>query len=132
TTPTELAKVGVEIMQVLHGKSTEFLSKETIEEMLRPQTEQLKGANGLFYGLGFAGNGIGDGSYFFHEGTNVGFIASTRFYSRIGKGVVIMLNSNEGEPLREEIMKAIALEYNYPDASPQERKTVTLSQLDSY
>lgn len=132
TTPTDLAKVGVEIMQVLHGKSTEFLSKETIEEMLRPQTEQLKGANGLFYGLGFAGNGIGDGSYFFHEGTNVGFIASTRFYSRIGKGVVIMLNSNEGEPLREEIMKAIALEYNYPDASPQERKTVTLSQLDSY
>ncbi|HEY9667789.1 MAG TPA: serine hydrolase, partial [Coleofasciculaceae cyanobacterium] len=132
TTPTDLAKLGVELMQVLRGKSPAVWSKETLEEMLRPQTEQCQGINGLFLGLGFAGNGTGDGSYFYYGGTNVGFEALMRFYVRIGKGAVIMLNSNEGRPLIEEVMRSIAQVYDLPDAFPPERTTIALPQTDSY
>lgn len=132
TTPTDLAKLGVELMQVLHGKSPTVWSQETIAEMLRPQTEQSEGADGLFLGLGFAGKGTGDGSYFFHGGTNVGFVALMRFYSCTGRGAVVMLNSNEGDPLREEVMRAIGQEYDWPDVFPKEKTIIALSQADSY
>ena len=132
TTPTDLAKLRVELMRVLHGKSPAVWSQETIAEMLRPQTEQSEGVNGLFLGLGFAGNGIGDGSYFFHGGTNVGFVALMRFYAHIGKGAVVMLNSNEGEPLLEEVMRAIGQEYDWPDMFGKEKTIIALSPADSY
>ncbi|MBD2100173.1 serine hydrolase [Leptolyngbya sp. FACHB-261] len=132
TTPTDLAKLGIELMQVLHGKSPVVWNKETIEEILRPQTEQSKGSNGSFLGLGFAGKGTGDGSYFYHGGANIGFEALMRFYARIGTGVVIMFNSNEGRPLIEEIMCSIGQAYDLPDALPQERKPIALLQTDNY
>ncbi|NMG19193.1 serine hydrolase domain-containing protein [Brasilonema bromeliae] len=141
TTATDLAKVGVEILRVLRGLPATVWSKETIEEMLRPQQpEQTQGANesfvglgnGLFVGLGFfAGGGIGDGFYFFHSGTNEGFVALMRVYAHIGKGAVVMLNSNEIE-LMPEVMRSLALEYDWPDVFPQEKPIITLSQTDSY
>ncbi|MCC5626003.1 serine hydrolase, partial [Nostoc sp. CHAB 5715] len=112
TTASDLAKVGVELLRVLHGKPPAVWSQETIKEMLRPQeTEQTQGANGLFLGLGFVASGIDDGFYFFHGGWDEGFVALIRVYARIGKGAVVMLNSNEGHPMLEEVMRAIALEY---------------------
>lgn len=131
TTPTDLAKLGVELMRVLHGQSL-LWSQKTIEEMLRPQTEQSGGVDSLFVGLGFAGNGIDNDFYFFHGGTNIGFEALMRFYPRIGKGAVVMLNSNEGDPLREEVMRAIAQEYGWSDVLPPEKTVVTLSPLARY
>lgn len=141
TTPSDLAKVGVELLRVLRGFSPTVWSKETVEEMLRPQQiEQTQGANsefvglgnGLFVGLGFfAGGGIGDGFYFFHSGKNEGFVALMRVYAHIGKGAVVMLNSNEVE-LMQEVMRSLALEYNWPDVFEKEKPIITLSQAESY
>ncbi|WP_348257005.1 serine hydrolase domain-containing protein [Leptolyngbya sp. PL-A3] len=96
TTPSDLAKVGVELMEVLRGLTATVWSKETVEEMLRPrQPEQTQEAdesfiglrNGLFAGLGFfAGDGVGDGFYFFHSGMNQGFVSLMRVYPYMGKG----------------------------------------------
>lgn len=132
TTPTDLAKLGIELMQILRGKSSSLWDQATLEEMLRPQTEQCEGINGLFLGLGFPGSGTEDGSYIYHGGTNVGFEALMRFYTRIGKGIVIMLNSNEGRPLIEEIVYSIGQAYDLPSVFPQERTIVSLSRADSY
>jgi hypothetical protein len=109
--------------------------------MLRPQQpEQTQGANesfvglgnGLFVGLGFfAGGGVGDGFYFFHSGRNEGFVALMRVYAQIGKGAVVMLNSHEIEPMQE-VMRAIALEYDWPDVFPPEKQIVMLSPDNCY
>ncbi|MEH2144790.1 serine hydrolase domain-containing protein [Nostoc sp.] len=141
TTALDLAKVGVELLRVLRGFSPTVWSKETVEEMLRPQQiEQTQGANesfvglgnGLFVGLGFfAGGGIGDGFYFFHSGKNEGFVALMRVYAHIGKGAVVMLNSNEVE-LIQEVMRALTFEYDWPDVFEKEKPIITLSQAESY
>ncbi len=66
TTATDLAKVGVEILRVLRALPPTIWSKETIEEMLRPQQpEQTQGANQSFVGLG---NGLFVGLGFFAGG----------------------------------------------------------------
>ena len=54
-----------------------------------------------------------------------------RVYAHIGKGAVVMLNSNEIEPMQE-VMRAIALEYDWPDVFPPEKTIITLSQAESY
>ncbi|MEH1856739.1 MAG: serine hydrolase domain-containing protein [Nostoc sp.] len=141
TTASDLAKVGVELLRVLRGLSPTVWSKETVEEMLRPQQiEQTQGANsefvglgnGLFVGLGFfAGGGVGDGFYFFHSGKNEGFVALMRVYAHIGKGAVVMLNSNEVE-LIQEVMRSLTLEYDWPDVFEKEKPIITLSQAESY
>ncbi|MEH1904765.1 MAG: serine hydrolase domain-containing protein [Nostoc sp.] len=141
TTASDLAKVGVELLRVLRGLPPTVWSKETIEEMLRPQEiEQTQGANsefvglgnGLFVGLGFfAGGGVSDGFYFFHSGKNEGFVALMRVYAHIGKGAVVMLNSNEVE-LMQEVMSALALEYDWPDVLKEEKPIITLYQAESY
>lgn len=133
TTPSDLAKVGVELMQVLRGSTPATWSKETIEEMLRPQKpEQSKETNEVFVGLGFyAAGGISDRFYFFHNGGNEGFASFMRFYPHLGKGAVIMLNSGEFD-LIEEVMRSIALEYEWPDVFLPEKTIVTLSQIDLY
>ena len=141
TTASDLAKVGVEIMRVLRGLTPAVWSQETIGEMLRPQQpEQTQGAdesfvglgNGLYVGLGFfAGGGIGDGFYFFHGGKNEGSVALMRVYAHIGKGAVVMLNSNEIE-LIPEVMRSFAIEYDWPDVFPKAKTIITLSQADRY
>ncbi|MBE9100937.1 serine hydrolase [Vacuolonema iberomarrocanum] len=132
TTPTDLAKLGIELMGVLQGRSPAICSKETITEMLRPQTKQSEGGNGLFVGLGFAGRGEKEGAYFGHGGTNIGFVAEMRFYKSTGQGAIVMLNSNEGAPLRDEVMRAIGQAYNWADALPPERSTIPLTQTENY
>ena len=132
TTPTDLAKLGIELMGVLHDRSPTIWNKETITEMLRPQTEQSEGPNGLLLGLGFAGRGEGESSYFFHGGTNIGFVAEMRFYKSTGQGAVVMLNSNEGERLRDEVMRAIGQEYNWTNGFPLEKTITALSRTSGY
>ncbi|MEA5506373.1 DUF3471 domain-containing protein [Halotia wernerae UHCC 0503] len=54
-----------------------------------------------------------------------------RAYTHIGKGAVVMLNSNQVE-LIPEVMRAIALEYNWPDVFTKQKTIIPLLQADSY
>jgi hypothetical protein len=54
-----------------------------------------------------------------------------RVYAHIGKGAVVMLNSEEIE-LMQEVMCSLALEYDWPDVFPKEKPIITLSQADLY
>jgi CubicO group peptidase (beta-lactamase class C family) len=133
TTAVDLANVGVELMGILRGSTTHPWSRETIEEMLRPQQErQIQENDEAFVGLGFfAGGEIGDEFYFFHNGCNEGFVSFMRFYPHIGKGAVIMLNS-EAFALIGEVVRSLALEYDWLNVFPQEKPIITLSQTDLY
>jgi CubicO group peptidase (beta-lactamase class C family) len=133
TTATDLAKVGVELLQVLHArKGHTLLVKETIESMLRPQLDHQKIGESEFVGLGFFCNGKDDAFYFGHGGWDEGFVAQMRFYKNIGKGAVVMLNSNEGFPLLDEIMRALGEAYEWPEALPKEKTAVRLANLHDY
>lgn len=132
TTSADLAKLGLELMGVLHDQPPTVWSKQTILEMLRPQTAQSQGANGLLLGLGFAVRGTGAGAYFFHGGLNIGFVAEMRFYRSTGQGAIVMLNSNEGHFLREEVMRSVGQEYGWADVLPAEKTIMALSQIDRY
>ena len=132
TTATDLAKVGVELLKGLLGKPHSLLAKETIEAMLSPQLQGQREGEGEFAGLGFFCSGKGDSLYFGHGGWDEGFVALMRIYRNIGKGAVVMLNSNEGHPVLEEIVRAIAHEYEWPGVFPPEKKGVTLARVDDY
>jgi CubicO group peptidase (beta-lactamase class C family) len=132
TTPTDLAIVGSELLRAIHGKSDSFLAVETIEAMLQPQLKHQQAGEGEYAGLGFFCAGK-DASFFFgHGGWDEGFVAMLRVYKNIGKGAVVMLNSNEGFPLLEEIMRAIAQEYDWPEVFPAEKVVVELPAADNY
>ena len=133
TTATDLAKVGVELQKVLHDRKAQaLLTKETIETMLRPQLDHQKVGEGEFVGLGFFCNGKEEGFHFGHGGWDEGFVAQMRVYKNLGKGAVIMLNSNQGHPLLDEIMRAIAKEYDWPDSLPKEKVVVSLAHIRDY
>ncbi len=108
TNPTELATILIEVQKAVKGKSSQF-KKETIDEMLSPQ----KAAD--FMGIGFFLGSEGDSLRFGHSGWNKGFVSQATAYKNIEYGAVIMVNSNEGNSLLREIMRAIAVEYEYPD-----------------
>jgi len=132
TTATDLAKVGVELLKMLHSAPHTLLARETIEAMLSPQLPGQKEGEGEFAGLGFFCDGKGEGFYFGHGGWDEGFVALMRIYKGIGKGAVVMLNSSEGHPLLEEIMRAIAHEYEWPDVFPPAKEVITLARADEY
>lgn len=119
TTATDLAKVGVELLQILRGKSSRIWSHETISTMFRPQSilvprgytnEQTQEVTTGKFGLGWMISGDSDRFQFFHSGWNEGFVAMMRVSAK-GKGIVVMLNSNEVYPLLEEIGQSIATDY---------------------
>jgi CubicO group peptidase (beta-lactamase class C family) len=133
TTATDLAKVGVELLQVLHSrKEPALLTKETIESMLRPQLDHQKIGEGEFVGLGFFCDGKDDAFHFGHGGWDEGFVALMRLYKNIGKGAVVMLNSNEGYPLLDEIMRSLGEAYEWPEALPKEKTAVRLAKPHDY
>jgi len=118
TNPSELATLVLEVQKALLGNST-FFKKETVDEMFTPQkiTSDI--------GIGFFLNGKGDSTRFGHNGWDEGFVAFLIAYKKGGKGAVIMVNSNEGYSIMDEIARAIAKEYNWLDYLPAGTKKST-------
>jgi CubicO group peptidase (beta-lactamase class C family) len=112
TTPSDLARFGIEIQKSREGRSNKILKRATVEEMLREQKRP--------YGLGFALSP----NWFAHGGADEGFQA---FFgcSFDGKGIVVMTNSDNGGRLAHEIQLAFAAAYGLPD-KPNERQSIAL------
>jgi len=57
-----------------------------------------------------------------------------QMYKESGMGAVIMVNSNEGFPIQDEIERAIAREYEWPGYFPEEKIVAKVSPdiLDTY
>jgi CubicO group peptidase (beta-lactamase class C family) len=119
TTAEDVARLGVACMRGLRGETSGLgLSRESIAAMLRPQLpNQVAGSD--YVGLGWFCSGEGDGFRFGHVGSNRGFYAEMRFYPSTGQGAVIMINSNEGWCLLEELFQSLQREYRWPSSSSQ-------------
>jgi CubicO group peptidase (beta-lactamase class C family) len=119
TTPSDLARAGVELQRTLKGEGKNFLSSATVAQMLTPVVETI--------GIGFMLDGKDKSLRFGHGGANEGFLCQMTMYKEHGMGAVVMINSNEGGPILREIERAIAREYGWPEGLTEDKKAVMVS-----
>ncbi len=117
TTPTDLAKFGIEMQLSIAGRSNKVLKKETAELMTTSFMEDV--------GLGFFLEKHGKATYFGHGGADEGFRAELLVNRDKGYGVAVMVNSDNGQILRE-VMRAVAQEYGWAEFLPTPYEIVSL------
>jgi hypothetical protein len=114
----------MEIAAARAGRSTRILSKPTATAMLTPQN----GTSGLGPTLG----GRGDGFYFAHGGSNVGFRAQMIYFPETGQGAAVMTNGDGGGALAREIILAISAAYGWPDYGDIRPLALSPAALDEH
>jgi CubicO group peptidase (beta-lactamase class C family) len=115
TSAADLARLGVELVRTLRGESSSLgLSQETVSSMLRPQLPGQE-IGQEFVGLGWFCAGKDETFRFYHNGWDQGFVAMMLMLPAIGKGVVVLVNSNGGWPLLGEIAAAVGRDYGWPE-----------------
>ena len=105
TTPTDLAKLGIEVQKALRGES-KLLSRRTALEMVAPT------GTGPF-AIGFAIEKRGEGWYFVHDGSNWGFRSDLAMHRLKGYGIVVMTNSDSGGQIITAIEARVAAAANW-------------------
>lgn len=114
TTAADLARLGAELMRTLRGDASKLaLAPDMVRSMLRPQLP-IQEVGQEFVGLGWFCAGKEQNFRFFHEGWNHGYVATLLMLPEIGKGAVVMVNSNQGWMLGGEIIAAVGREYGWP------------------
>jgi CubicO group peptidase (beta-lactamase class C family) len=111
TTPTDLAKFGIEIALSKQGKSNRVLSEKMVKEMLTPVKDDI--------GLGFFLDKNTPGQ-FSHGGADEGFQALFTMNADNGKGAVIMVDSDNGINVAGMLLSRIAKEYGWTYKPPRE------------
>ena len=125
TTPTDLAKFGIEVQLSYAGRSNKVLPKELIEKMVTPFMEDV--------GLGFFIDKRGNSVYFGHDGADEGFRAMMLMHREKGYGAVVMVNSDNGQ-IMGEVLRSIAREYDWDEYLPPVNEIISLeaAKLDEY
>jgi CubicO group peptidase (beta-lactamase class C family) len=119
TTPSDLARLLVDIQHDLAGQAGGVLSPAMARRMLEPVTPD--------YSMGFDLGGAPDTGYFAKGGDTEGFGAFMVAYRTSGEGAAVMANGAGGEAFAEEVVRSIAAAYDWPDFKPLQRVAVTLS-----
>ena len=104
TTSTDLASFMIEVWRSYHGMPSALLSQDLAQEMLTRQIED--------FGLGVSLPSAGV-FRFQHSGGNAGYRCFMVLSVVSPDGVVIMTNSDSGEPLIREIFDVIAHAYGW-------------------
>lgn len=105
-TPTDLAKIMIDIQNSLRGKPGSLLSQQYAKEMITPV-----GVGDFAVGMEISRRG--KGWYFSHLGSNFGFKAWLIGHIRNGYGVVMMTNGDNGMAAIENIANRIARTYGW-------------------
>jgi CubicO group peptidase (beta-lactamase class C family) len=105
STPSDLAKLAVEVIRAYRGESDRLVPHDLAGAFLTPQV-----AN---EGLGIYLEGTGPALRAGHRGGMIGFVAQLVFYPNVGKGAVLMANSEGGRWLNKELVASIADEFEW-------------------
>ena len=106
TTPTDLARLLIEVQLSARGESHRILSRASVTEMLSPV-----GVGS--YGVGFGLSRRGRGWYFGHGGANWGFRATILAHRIKGYGLAIMTNADRGGAVAAEVSRRIQEAYGW-------------------
>lgn len=120
TTPADLAGFIISIQQSVKGQQNSLLNSTMVREMLSTNSISANSALGVFIEKK-------DGEkYFFHEGANIGY--RTVYYGSFttGRGIIIMVNSDNGQIINE-IINSVSAVYGWKGFyEPETRKLVTI------
>lgn len=105
TTPSDLARFMLNIGGSYRGEKG-LLKQSTVRTMLT------KIPNGG--GQGFGIDGADSTMRFRHNGQNAGFSCYAVSFTGTGRGIVIMTNSDQGDELMHEFVRAVARTYHWP------------------
>lgn len=106
TTPSDLARVAIEVQDAVRGPKGKVLTQASAREMTAPV------GTGP-YAVGFSVEQRGQGWYFSHGGSNWGFRCSLVAHVRKGYGVVVMTNGDAGGGVIAEIEARMASAYGW-------------------
>jgi CubicO group peptidase (beta-lactamase class C family) len=109
TTPSDLCRYAIEVQKALKGESP-IISRDLAKEMLTGQIGS--------QGLGLFLQGQGDSIAFSHGGDVRGYHNFVFAYASQGEGVAVMTNAERGSALYPEILRAVALVYDWSDLKP--------------
>jgi CubicO group peptidase (beta-lactamase class C family) len=121
TTPGDLARFAIAVRDAARGAASP-LSPQLATALLTPDTLLTIGGN--HWGLGLTIDGHGETERFGHSGADAGFISQMVAFRESGQGAVIMTNGQRGGALIQELLRAIALEYEWPALQPVKVDTV--------
>lgn len=120
STPTDVAKLALEIRAAALGKSARVLNKASAQEMLRPSAEGFPlAARGKLYrpnehwGLGLELGGSPQHPFFDHAGG--GPYESFMFLYLSGDGMVVTTNYEHGSRLIHELLVSASSVYHWPN-----------------
>jgi CubicO group peptidase (beta-lactamase class C family) len=130
TTPADLARLGLELLRAADGRPSKVIGQETAKAMLQPQHPGT--GEGYRPTIGFFVRGEGERLCFYHSGWNEGFVAHAQFFPSSGQGLVLMLNSNEGNDLLFEIGWAFRREFGWPGTLPAEMTEIEVADPEQY
>jgi CubicO group peptidase (beta-lactamase class C family) len=107
STPGDIAKLLVAVGQASRGISARLLSPAAVDAML---TRQPPGP----YGLGAAVSGGGETLVLMKRGQNIGYQSFLILFPRLGKGMVVMTNSDNGTTLANALVRRAVQTYRWP------------------
>lgn len=108
TTPSDLAKLMVDLMLTMRGDEGHLLHPATVKEMMTPPLEGENNALGVFV------QQKGEQFYFDHSGSNEGFKAQFIGNTKTGEGAIVMTNG-ERYQLVTEVVNAVATAYEWEE-----------------
>jgi CubicO group peptidase (beta-lactamase class C family) len=121
TTPTDLAKLAIEIALAARGESHHVLSQELASTMISPHWREgvinILGTPDSPDAMGY-GFFVGDRHRFGHIGGNVGYQATMVMFGDTGKGAVIMTNDDMGLQAGNVVLNRVAQLYGWNYAAP--------------
>ena len=112
TTPSDLARFGIELSLSRAGKANHILSQAMTREMLTPQCHDAPGDSGGM-GLGFGVGYRGHPGQFRHTGGNEGFESYLFMDADSGWGIALMGNSDSFHLIYPHIAETIARAKNW-------------------
>jgi CubicO group peptidase (beta-lactamase class C family) len=119
STPTDLARLLLEVQREYDGKSHKVLRQQTIQMMVSPE----KGLTSpRRYGLGFEVGGSPENPYVRHEGS--AYFQDEMVEYLKGNGIVVMTSGGGGGALVDEVIRSAGTIYGFPDFKPIERSVV--------
>lgn len=111
TTPTDLARLLIEIMRAYRGDDGAVLSAGLAREMLTPRFWD--------FGLGVRIQGSDGTLRFSHGGATRGWQGFAIAYPERGQGIIVLTNGANGYLLWPEMVRAVACQLGWPDWEPQ-------------
>ncbi|AGC49355.1 beta-lactamase [Myxococcus stipitatus DSM 14675] len=108
TTPSDLARIALEVSKATQGKSQRVVSQAMAKQMLTRQSKD--------FGIGFE---LPPGqAWFGHGGSNEGYRCVLIAFAEPGSGIAIMTNSDDGGLLFDRLVSSAVAEYGWKGFIP--------------